>query len=112
MKKLFAALALALCTACATTPNPSAMVDAGYTTVNSYVDYTKQQHARGLISDAKAIEKADRADKYLARLREARKVLVGCGGQPCKEFIDIINSQDLKAELLAYERELRAKGQK
>lgn len=106
LKRLLAALALALLTACATQPNAQIMM--AYDLVNSYVNATGSALQRGRITPEQAAQASRNAKRARDSVDAAALALGNCK-PPCKPE-DIL--QNLQPTLLSLEAELRAREKK
>jgi hypothetical protein len=105
MKKLFAAVALAFLTACASL-SPTSQLQAGFQTVDAYVEVTKNALVRGRISVDQAKTGVKNAEKARDQLVVARGVLANCKpAAPCTEFTNLL--QAVQPSLNELELELR-----
>lgn len=106
MKKLFAIVALAFLTACASVPSVNGQLVTAYNTVSAYVDVTKNGLARGRISVEQAAKASENAKKASATIDKAAVALKECKEQlPCTSYTDLL--QSLQPSLLEFELELR-----
>lgn len=111
MKKLLAALLVALSAACTTLGDlsPRGAITASYQTVEVLVDQATTAVARGRLSQEKGFKVLELSRKARQSIGKAEQALVACGTElkNCDSVTKIL--EEVQPLLLEMERELRAK---